>query len=71
MEKRKVEPHQDAIVMQNSQQTHWTLELIPENIEIKDQRNAQSREFPLWHNRIGSLLGVLGCRFHPRPSPPG
>ena len=28
-------------------------------------RNIQKKEFPLWHNGIGSLLGALGCRFHP------
>ena len=22
-------------------------------------------EFPLWHNGIGSISGVLGCRFPP------
>ena len=24
-------------------------------------------EFPLWHNRIGSVLGMLARRFGPRP----
>ena len=26
------------------------------------------REFPLWHNRIGSVLRAPRCRFHLRPS---
>ena len=24
-------------------------------------------ELPLWHNGIGGVLRVLGCRFNPRP----
>jgi len=28
----------------------------------------QRLEFLLWHNRIGSSSGALGCRFNPQPS---
>ena len=35
---------------------------------LQHQLCDKSREFPLWHKGIGSILGALECRFNPSPA---
>ena len=37
----------------------------------KRQKKKKCGEFPLWHNGIGSIFVVAGCRFNPWPCSAG
>ena len=39
-----------------------------EKTKTKKRKKIVGQEFPLWHNRIIGILGVLGHRFDPRPA---
>ena len=54
-----------------------TVSVLTVNNAIKSTNTAEKItqlkkwEFPLWHNRIGSILRALGHRFKPWPSTVG
>ena len=46
-------------------------EMSPSKKVKRDIKIQLQQEFPLWHNEIGSILGVLGHRFDPQPDTVG
>ena len=46
-------------------------ELKVQLVELEGNKNTQNKEFPLWRNRMGGILGTLECKFHTQHSAVG
>ena len=57
----------------NVRVSHFLEKTPPLNFAMQTSQVSKrlGREFPLWCNGIGSVLGVLGHRFDPQPSTVG